>query len=256
MIPVEDIRFPNNAGRRLAGRVYRTERPSREGIIFSHGLFSSKDGYKITRLADDIVSAGYSLMTFDFSFCGESGGEISDLSVLQEVEDLSAAVDYFTGTGIESIHLMGSSMGAAVSLLYAARGNPALRSLILIAAPVDIDSMFPEINGEREPASLPEDGMTAIDGISIKNTFFREIAGIDMRAALRAVRVPVLAIHGGMDTVVDPRNTDILEEELSTFIKTVLVEDGDHNLTRDRDIRLIKETILWWLAEECPPAQE
>lgn len=253
MTAVENIRFKNNLGRPLAGRIYRPERPGRAGVLFSHGLFSSKDGYKITRLAGDIISAGYPVMTFDFSSCGESGGELSDLSVLQEVEDLAAAVAYFKESGIDTIHLMGSSMGAAVTLLYAARGDAAVQSLILIAAPVDFKNMFPEITGARGAASFAEDGMTTLDGVSIKNSFFREIAAIDMPGALRKVSVPVLAFHGGRDTVVDPRNAGILEDELSTFVKTVVIEDGDHNLTRDLDIRLMKETILSWLTEDCLP---
>lgn len=249
----ENIRFNNNEGRALAGRIYRPERPGTAGIIFSHGMFSSKDGYKITRLAGDITAAGYTLMTFDFSSCGESGGELSDLSVLQETEDLAAAVRCFKDTGIDAIHLMGSSMGAAVTLLYAARNDEAIRSLILIAVPVDFKNMFPEITAAV--ASLPEDGMTTLDGVRIKNSFFREIAGIDMDDTLARVRVPVLAIHGAKDTVVDPRNTDILEEGLAGFVKTVVIDDGDHNLTRDADIRILRDTILGWLSEECPPAE-
>ncbi len=252
----ENIRFKNNRGRLLAGRIYRPERPCGAGVIFSHGLFSSKDGYKITRLADDIAAAGYALMTFDFSSSGESGGDLCDLSVLQEVEDLSAAVAHFKASGVNAIHLMGSSMGAAVTLLYAARGDAGVRSLVLIAAPVDFRNMFPDIPGACDPASLPEDGMTAIDGINIKNSFFREIAGIDMEETLMKVRVPVLAIHGGRDAVVDPRNTGILEDLLPVFLKTVIIEDGDHNLTRDADIRVIKESLIGWLSEECPTAPE
>ena len=168
-----------------------------------------------------------------FPPAANQGASISDLSVLQEVEDLAAAVAYFKESGIDTIHLMGSSMGAAVTLLYAARGDAAVQSLILIAAPVDFKNMFPEITGARGAASFAEDGMTTLDGVSIKNSFFREIAAIDMPGALRKVRVPVLAFHGGRDTVVDPRNAGILEDELSTFVKTVVIEDGDHNLTRD-----------------------
>jgi pimeloyl-ACP methyl ester carboxylesterase len=249
MTTIENIRFNNNLGRPLAGRVYRPEHPGVSGIIFSHGLFSTKDGYKITRLAQDIIATGHSLMVFDFSSCGESGGDIADLSVLQEVEDLAAAVEFFRGSGIDKIHLMGSSMGAAVTLLYAARENAAVVSLILIATPADFRDMFPGNEGVTGGAPQSENGMTAIDGFRIKNSFFREIAGIDMRDALRKIRVPVLAFHGGMDGVVDPRNTGILEDELTTFVKTVVIDDGDHNLTREEDIRLMKETISGWLTE-------
>jgi pimeloyl-ACP methyl ester carboxylesterase len=250
MIAVESIAFSNNAGRRLAGRIYRDDKAGDTGIIFSHGLFSNKDGYKITRMADELAATGHPLMTFDFSCAGESGGSIADLSILQEVEDLASAVGYFKGRGVKRIHLMGSSMGAAVSLLYASRGDPAIESLMLIAAPVDILAIFTGATGITDPSALPPDGMTSVEGISIKNAFFLEIPGINMVEAVRKIGVPVLAIHGGRDAVVDPRNIDILEENLATFTKTVVIDDGDHELTRDNDIRFITDTVINWLADE------
>ncbi len=250
MISAEDIFFTNNLGRRLAGRIYRSESYDDTGIIFSHGLFSTKDGYKITRIAGDIAATGHRLMAFDFTFAGASGGDIAALSIIQEVEDLAAAVAFFKTRGIQKIHLMGSSMGAAVSILYASRQDPSIESLILIATPVDIQALFTRATGIDDVTLLPPDGMTTVEGIAIKNAFFLEIPGIDMAGALAAIRVPVLAIHGGRDTVVDPVNVALLEDNLSTFTKTVIIDDGDHNLTRDTDIRFLKKTIIAWLVED------
>jgi pimeloyl-ACP methyl ester carboxylesterase len=250
MITVEDISFSNNRGRRLAGRIYRSENADDAGIIFSHGLFSSKDGYKITRIAGDIAATKHPVMAFDFSFAGESAENIAELSILQEVEDLASAVAFFKERGIKRIHLMGSSMGAAVSILFAARQDPSLESLILIAAPVDIQALLTGATDIDDVSTLLPDGKTSVEGIIINNSFFLEIPGIDMIEALTAIRVPVLAIHGGRDTVVDPQNVGLLEDNLSTFTKTVIIDDGDHNLTRDSDIQFIKDTIINWLMEE------
>jgi pimeloyl-ACP methyl ester carboxylesterase len=250
MMTVEDIHFDNNLNQRLSGRIYKPDNPGDAGVVFSHGLFSSKDGYKITRLAGDIVSSGHALMAFDFSFSGQSGGHISDISVLQEVADLAAAVRFFKDSGMKKIHLMGSSMGAAVTLLYASRGEPALSSLILIATPADIRTLLLSSAGIADLESLSENGMTAVEGIPIKNSFFREVSEIDMREAIKKIRVPVLAIHGGKDSVVDPGNVELLEDGLETFVKTVVIDDGDHNLTRDKDIRFLKETIINWITDE------
>lgn len=250
MGPIEDISFTNNEGRHLAGRIYRSAGAGDTGVIFSHGLFSSKDGYKITRMAGDIAASGCPLMTFDFSCAGESGGAIADLSILQEVEDLASAVAFFRLQGMSRIHLMGSSMGAAVSILYASRQDPSVESLILIAAPVDLAALLADGAGISGLEALPPEGTTLIEGIPIKNAFFKEASAIDMEKALRAIHVPVLAIHGGQDRVVQPRNVDILEECLSSFTKTIIINDGDHNLTRDADIRFMKDTIISWLTED------
>jgi uncharacterized protein len=247
MVTAEAIRFRNNLGRDLAGRIYSTGRAADTGVIFSHGLFSTKDGYKITRLADGIASSGHTLMTFDFSFAGESGGNIADLSILQEVEDLASAVRWFKGRGIRKIHLMGSSMGAAVTILYASRLEPGIESLILIAAPVDLGSLLVDGAGITDVGSLPVDGTTLLEGIPVKNSLFREIDRIDMPGALRKIAAPVLVIHGGLDRVVDPRNAGLIEKYLSAPLKKIIVPDGDHNLTRDGDITILGDVILSWL---------
>ncbi|HRT76402.1 MAG TPA: alpha/beta hydrolase [Spirochaetota bacterium] len=250
MAPVEDIYFTNNAGRRLAGRIYRSDKAGDAGVLFSHGLFSSKDGYKITRMAGGIAATGHPLMTFDFSCSGESGGTIADLSILQEVEDLASAAACFRERGVKRLHLMGSSMGAAVSILYASRQDPTLESLILIAAPVDLQGLFTKATGIADVTALPPDGMTTVEGIALKNSFFLELPRIDMIRALNDIRVPVLAMHGGRDSVVEPRNIDLLEENLSTFTKTVIIDDGDHNLTRETDMQFLKDTVINWLMDE------
>lgn len=229
----------------LAARWYHGAALGGKAVIFSHGLFSTKDGYKITQLADSITGAGFSLLTFDYRYCGESGGDISDISVMREVDDLSAVVEHVREAGFEEIHLMGSSMGAAVTLLYCGRGGKAA-SIMTIAAPIDLISIFPAM-GMDEALSLEEDGYTDIEGIKIRNTFFRELAQIDIAAALGSIGIPLLAIHGALDRVVPAAQGELLAERYGGKVRYVLVEDGDHNLTRDEDLELIRGEIISWL---------
>ncbi len=133
---VENFTFRNMAGLDLSARIYYPAIQSGKGVIFSHGLFSSKDGYKIKKMAEGIVNCGFTLMTFDFTFAGESPGNIADISVLEEVNDLISAINIFRERGITRLHLMGSSMGAAVSLLAAAKSDDKFESLIIIARPL------------------------------------------------------------------------------------------------------------------------
>ncbi|TFH42049.1 MAG: alpha/beta fold hydrolase [Chrysiogenales bacterium] len=249
MTGFEKIFFHNNLGRRLAGRIYSTGQRSDVAVIFSHGLFSSKDGYKITRLADAIVATGLPLMTFDFSFAGESEGNISDLSTLQEVEDLASAIRWAGNQGWQKVHLIGSSMGASVTLLYGSRNEPGVESLVLIATPVDLRRLALDGMGltAAEIDMLPEEGFQNIDGIEISNSFFRELALIDIPEAARKIGLPVLSFHGGRDSVVDPSNIVLLGKNLAGPLKKVIIDDGDHNLTRDKDIALMKDAITDWL---------
>ena len=242
----EKIIFKNGKNQELSGRLYIPEKEGSKCVIFSHGLFSSRDGYKITRLAGDIVSEGFFLLAFDFSFSGESGSNIADISIRQEVDDLGSAVAFMRSAGADDIHLMGSSMGAAVTILYASECASRLSSLISIAAPMDLAGISRGA-GIEDPGSLPPEGTACIDGIRLKNAFFREIMNIDMKAAAARIACSVLIIQGALDSIVDARNAEILEKSLKRGSRKFIIDDGDHNLSRDEDIISLSGEITSWL---------
>ena len=240
----EDISFYNSKGQRIAGRLHRSEKQPKAGMIYCHGLFSTKDGYKITTMASDLVNASYTLLTFDFSFVGESEGDISELSILQEVDDLSHAASFFAAQGIEKMHLVGSSMGGVVSLLHAASSNR-YRSLSLIATPVMLPKLLNAL-GITDVSALPDNGMTDMQGFLINNQFFKEHQSIDMEGAISKLSLPTLILHGEQDAVVPPENATHLYERLHSEKRLIIIEGGEHNLSRDSDIQTIKESIIHW----------
>jgi len=245
---IEDFKFLNHRGLQLAGRIYSGNGSTESGVIFSHGLFSSKDGYKITKMAGSIVESGFSLMTFDFTFSGESSGSIRDILISEEVEDLKSAVRYFQNRGIKKMHLMGSSMGAAVTILTASAGIFEIESLILVATPLSFTKLVTEIKKDDLPALDPE-GFTSISGVQVNNRFIREIFEIDMVEAVRKIKIPSLLAHGKMDEVVDFGNLDLYVKNCGSVCSALVIEDGDHNLTRESDINLISEKVKDWLGK-------
>ncbi len=243
----EEFTFRNRSGLDLSARIYSPDFPCHRGVIFSHGLYSSKDGYKITKMAAEIVRCGYTLMTFDFTFAGESPGNITDISLLEEVNDLVAAIEIFRERGMRNIHLMGSSMGAAVSVMASARSGESFDSLILIATPLDLLGIIPDMTPEKASLLDPE-SYTFISGIKLKNRFFKELNNIDMVSAVKKINSPVILFHGGMDQVVDFRNHQIFLENIQSEAFPFVIPDGDHNLTRESDIEYMMSKISEWLA--------
>jgi pimeloyl-ACP methyl ester carboxylesterase len=179
------------------------------------------------------------------------GGDFSRFSILREVEDLKSAFQYFLGTGIKSVHLIGSSMGGVVALLFASMGFRPLRSLSLIATPVKLDELSRALAGGIDPSILPAEGMSLIDGVPVHNAFFRETASIDMKKAIGNIGVPVLVLHGGNDSVVDISNARLLDEMLGPGHALVIITDGEHNLTRESDITILGENIIGWMKEHA-----
>lgn len=243
---IENLVFKNTPGQRISARIYNGDPPSRKGIIFCHGLFSTKEGVKITWLAPHLVEAGFTLLTFDFSFVGESEGTISDLSIPQEVDDLKCAYRFFSERGIDEIHLIGSSMGGAVSLIFAASGEE-IKTLTLIAAPVKLIDLMKDMTGIADIRALPDDGMTSIDGVPVKNKFIKEIEFIDTESAIEKLSQPALIIHGGMDEVVPVSSAGLINDNIKTEKRLIIIDDGNHSLSRDSDLEILKENITAWL---------
>ena len=243
---IEKAFFLNNKSQKIAAKIYKNMPASEDGVIFCHGMFSTKDGYKITHLAEDIVNAGFTLLTFDFSFVGESEGNISELSILQEVDDLNGAFLFFREYGILNTHLIGSSLGGLVSLLFSSVMRDKVCSQTLIAAPVLLHQITRAMAGV-DIDSLPENGQTTVDGISINNKFFKEAMKIDIEKVITNTTVPTLIIHGGKDEVVPVINAAALIKSITCEKRIILIEDGDHNLSRDSDLEILRENILEWL---------
>jgi len=242
---IENFKFRNSHGQELPARLYYNDRNNKRGVLFSHGLFSSKDGYKITQMAEYIVNAGYTLMTFDFTYSGESPGDICDISVMQEVDDLLRAADVFGEKGIENVHLMGSSMGGVVSILAGSSEALSPESIMLIATPLKFDGLIPADISDKEN----EDDMVYISGVQVNKKFINELKSLDVASAVEKITCPVLLIHGKLDAVVSFKDFEKIKKLLTTGCDSLLIEDGDHNLTDEKHLNLIKEKVKNWLGK-------
>lgn len=247
----EEFLFPGIDDSFLSARIYTSSPGNNNGIIFSHGLFSSMDGYKITRLATDIVYAGFDLMTFNFSSAEDFTAKKRNISLLKQVQELNCAVNEFRRRGISRIHLMGSSMGSAVSILYAAGtegSEPGIESFILIATPLDLPAIIPGMTADKA-IGLDDYGYQEISGILVNNGFFKEIFQVSIIDAVKKINSPVLLIHGMNDTVVDFSNFRLFVSICRSACTQIAVEGGDHNLTGEKDLDLIGRNLVKWLGK-------
>lgn len=89
-------------------------------LIYCHGFLGGKNYLHIQRWAQ-MLAEDMDVIVFDFRGHGESGGATTLGE--KEVLDLDAVVNYAAAFGYARIVVMGSSMGGAVSIRYAAESN-------------------------------------------------------------------------------------------------------------------------------------
>ena len=105
-------------------------------VVLCHGMLAHRGG-KVRRIAEALQARGLSALRLDHAGCGNSQGERDPITVDRRLGDLEAGLAWALdgpSRGAE-VAFGGSSMGAAVSLVAAARRGA--RAWAGIATPLD-----------------------------------------------------------------------------------------------------------------------
>lgn len=211
-------------------------------IFFLPGFRSDKNGGKATAIADWARANGYGMTRFDYSGHGESDGKFIDGTISDWLSDALAIFDSQTqGAQI----LVGSSMGGWIALHIAMLRPERVHGIVGIAA-------APDFTEELIWNILPADAKQKLqmDGVVYKPsdyspspTPFTMKLIMDGRNHLLFPRekwpiyCPIRLIHGQMDTDVPWQfSSRILSHVESADKNLYLIADGDHRLSRQKDI--------------------
>ncbi|MFA5026288.1 MAG: alpha/beta fold hydrolase [Candidatus Methylomirabilota bacterium] len=206
-------------------------------VVASHGMLSSKDSEKYQLVGAAFSASGIAVCRFDFRGCGESGGILAEASVGERVDDLGRVVAALrTRPELDGrAALLGSSMGAFVSLLAASR-DPRVRAVAAWATPADLEDLV------ANPDEVREYGLG-------------DPAIAELRAG-RCLRAPtdvprVLFLHGGADDVVPVAHAERLHAASPEPKRLHVFPGGDHPLTdpahRQEAVRMSLEWIRRFL---------
>lgn len=107
----------NVKGIRLSAR-FRASGPG--GLVFIHGLGAAKDSFD--RAFEERTLRGFSLFSLDLPGCGASESPEDFSYSMEDQADL--VEEAVAGLGLESIILVGHSMGGVIGLILAERAGP------------------------------------------------------------------------------------------------------------------------------------
>lgn len=224
---------------RLAGRLHLPGGPVRGGAVVAHGLNSSMQSAKLTRLAQALAGQGWLALRYDAQGCGDSPGDMRRTTLTGRRDELLAAADWLRQAhpGLPLAYL-GSSLGGTAALLAADIEPPA--ALVCWSTPTDWDDLLARMAARPDPSDLP--------------ALVRDIPRHDLEAIL-ARTSRVLFVHGEADEVV-PVDQVRLGHRLAREPKELLVLPGaDHRLSRGADQDQAIAATLAWLEELLGRAQ-
>ena len=222
-------------------------------IVLIHGFGANKDNW--TRLARELTDE-FNVYAIDLPGHGDSSKEL-DLGYRFEdqVQHVARILD---ALNIDQAHLMGNSMGGAITALYSATFPEQVRSAVLFnpAGIFEYESELVELVTEGDNPLIPKESgdfdrlldfalekrpfvpwpilgvmeEKAIANRKVNQVIFAAIRDTgfesDFRTAIREVTVPVLVVWGKEDRVINYRNADLFVEAIPRSTKVILDDIG------------------------------
>lgn len=224
--------------------------------VFLPGFKSDMGGAKALATEAFCAAHGLACLRLDYSGHGGSGGAFADGTVGRWTEDALFLIDRLTEG---PLLLVGSSMGGWIALLCALARRDRVDALIGIAAAPDFtEELMWEAMTPPERETLLREGMVRIpseydEPYSVTRALIED--GRE-RLVLRApipLACRVRLLQGQRDADVPWRTALRLADRLQAEdVQVTLVKDGDHRLSRDDDLALLRRTLGALLLQDGP----
>jgi 3-oxoadipate enol-lactonase len=257
-------------------RIYWDEQGSGEPLLLIMGL--SYPSYMWHR-SRPVFAKSYRTIALDNRGVGQSDVPPGVYSIALMASDAAAVLD---AAGVESVHVLGASMGGMIAQEFALQYPRRVRSLILgstaaggphavEAQPEALEALLrrdvtPEESKEAiipfiyDPATprerIDEDMVIRMKWYPTPEGYMGQLQGIfgwEASSRLAQITAPTLVIHGESDRLVPPANARLIAERIRGA-KLVLIPHASHIFATDQPAAA-HDAILEFLAAQQPRAQ-
>jgi putative redox protein len=244
----EQVRFESAAGLNLAGTLARPAREFRHGAVLGHCFTCSRHTRILIDLGRTLARSGFLALRFDFSGNGRSEGDFARSTYTAHIDEMKRAAAFVRERGADRVALIGHSMGAALALLTSARLDGVLAVVTLAGRYHNPD---PQSLVDRLGATTDENGRVFFSSrgrdLALDPDFFHDVRRYDLPATVAGIDVPVLAVHGDRDRIMDPAEARHGAKLNPDRVVPVIVPDADHMFSQEAHRRRVAEQIVDWL---------
>lgn len=190
-------------------------------VVLCHGFWMSKDAKPFVALSEDIYQF-YDVIAMDQRGHGRSGGYFSFTAY--EHEDI-AAIIAFAKTTYTHIYLIGFSLGAASSIIYASHAKY-IDGVIAVSAPMS----FNEIENKfwKKEAVVPALEKFGSHVFKLRVGSLRATKIKPKDVVSRIAPTPLLFISGSNDPIISSTHTEVLYAAAHEPKQLLLIKDGLH----------------------------
>ena len=216
-------------------------------VMFLGGYRSDMSGTKAVYLEDQCRTRGQGFVRFDYSGHGVSEGKFEDGTIGSWKEDARAIFNRITEG---KVVLAGSSMGGWIALLLAMECTERLVGLVGIAAAPDYTRALYEALNDAQRRALNEKGFLHIPNDYSDEPYFVTKALIEdgerqcLLDRIHVLSVPARLVQGMKDNDVPWQTAYRIKNAMKgNDAKVLLVENGNHRLSRPEDLALIDAQV-------------
>lgn len=225
-------------------------------VLLLHGTASQRDevGGLYARLSGLLAERGIASLRIDFAGCGASARPQTDFTVTSELADAQAALSWLRAQpSVSRVTVLGMSQGGMIALLLAA-SDPSLAGLVTWSAgvltPSELAGAFPGLLADGASSAVVDLGYRTFE---FSRRWLEEFRSLDLAGAALDLSLPLLAVCGSADTVVDPAASLRLVSGVESADRTLVqLPDADHvfNVLSNDSLaqRLLAVTTDWLVA--------
>ncbi|WP_053591955.1 alpha/beta hydrolase [Bacillus sp. FJAT-22090] len=209
-------------------------------IVILHGFLGSKVGEHrmFVKAARFFTKRGFSVFRFDFSGCGESDGDYSNVMVTKQLKEVQIVLNYLSlikEVDAENITLIGHSLGGAVASITAAQDRR-IRKLILWSPVGKPYEDISKIMGAETVELARVNGKVDYNGFYVSHLFLEDLKNHHPLEAICSYKDEALIIHAKEDEDVPTEHTysyfDALRQRgCKKEVDKYFVEHADHTFS-------------------------
>lgn len=243
-----------NGKREISHISVRIESPHLEledplAVLYLHGFGSTQNGEKASFFRQQAVAQGLTFCSFDFQGHGESGGEMFDVTLSRNLEDVRRVHDVLRARGHRRVVIIGSSMGGLVGLWYSALNPIDVVAGVYIAPALSLEEGLLEWAGEDGLVDWQKNGKITVENElgawDLGWRFMDDLFDFHDDRLMEIYRTPCLLLQGQQDDRVDWLRVQGFAAHCPyRDIEFHLFADGDHRLA-DRMERLWDHTVIF-----------
>ena len=212
-------------------------------IFFFGGYSSDMTGTKASALSQWCQSKKYNFVRFDYSGHGQSSGIFEEGGITKWSVEANEIFQRFRN---KKNIIIGSSMGGWISLIVAKKNTQTIHGLIGIAsAPDFVVGEWNRLSTEQQN-KLKKEGKIIINWDDYEEDYIITYKFLEdgMKNMLLKDSIPITCpirlLHGKLDKVVSTSVSQTIIEQIESKNKDlVIIDDGDHSLSRDSDLDLL-----------------